>query len=36
VAERPRRRHLLDREAVAALEADGLVQVRGDLVTLPR
>jgi len=36
VADRPRRRHLLDGEAVDALEADGLVQVRGDLVTLPR
>ena len=36
VADRPRRRHLLDREAVDALEADGLVQVRGGLVTLPR
>ena len=35
VAERPRRRHLLDGEAVDALEADGLVQVRGGLVTLP-
>jgi A/G-specific adenine glycosylase len=36
VAERPRRRQLLDKEAVEALEADGLVQVRGGLVTLPR
>ena len=36
VAERPRRRHVLDGEAVDALEADGLVQVRGGLVTLPR
>jgi A/G-specific adenine glycosylase len=36
VAERPRRRHVLDREAVDALEADGLVQVCGGLVTLPR
>ena len=35
VAERPRRRFLLDAEAVDALEADGLVQVRGGLVTLP-
>jgi A/G-specific adenine glycosylase len=35
VAERPRRRHVLDAEAVDALEADGLVQVRGGLVTLP-
>jgi A/G-specific adenine glycosylase len=35
VAERPRRRHLLDGKAVDALEADGLVQVRGGLVTLP-
>jgi A/G-specific adenine glycosylase len=36
VAERPRRRHLLDGEAVDALEAEGLVQVRRGLVTLPR
>ena len=36
VAERPRRRHVLDGEAVDALEADGLVQVRGGLVMLPR
>jgi A/G-specific adenine glycosylase len=36
VAEGPRRRHLLDGEAVDALEADGLVQVLGGLVTLPR
>ena len=36
VADRPRRRHLLDGDAVDALEADGLVQVRGGLVTLPR
>ena len=36
VAEEPRRRALLDEEAVAALEADGLVQVRDGLVTLPR
>ena len=28
--------HVLDGEAVDALEADGLVQVRGGLVTLPR
>ena len=36
VAERPRRRQVLDGDAVDALEADGLVQVRGGLVTLPR
>ena len=36
VASEPRQRELLDGEAVAALEADGLVQVRGGLVTLPR
>jgi A/G-specific adenine glycosylase len=36
VAERPRSRHVLDGEAVDALEADGLVQVRGGLVRLPR
>jgi hypothetical protein len=36
VAVEPRERGLLDEEAVAALEADGLVQVRGGLVTLPR
>jgi len=36
VASEPRERELLDGEAVAALEADGLVQVRGGLVTLPR
>jgi A/G-specific adenine glycosylase len=35
VVERPRRRHLLDAEAVDALEAEGLVQVRGGLVKLP-
>ena len=35
VSERPRRRSSLDEDAVAALAADGLVQVRGGLVTLP-
>jgi A/G-specific adenine glycosylase len=35
VAERPRRRSTLDDEAVAALAADGLVQVRRGLVGLP-
>jgi A/G-specific adenine glycosylase len=35
VAERPRRRSTLDEDAVAALAADGLVQVRGDVVSLP-
>ena len=35
VSERPRRRTSLDEEAVAALAADGLVQVRGGLVRLP-
>jgi A/G-specific adenine glycosylase len=36
VAERPRRRNSLDGDAVAALAADGLVQVRRGLVSLPR
>jgi A/G-specific adenine glycosylase len=36
VAERPRRRNSLDDDAVAALAADGLVQVRRGLVSLPR
>jgi len=36
VAAEPRERELLDEEAVAALEADGLVQVRAGLVTLPQ
>jgi A/G-specific adenine glycosylase len=36
VAERPRRRKSLDGDAVAALAADGLVQVRRGLVSLPR
>jgi A/G-specific adenine glycosylase len=35
VAERPRRRTSLDREATDALVADGLVQVRRGLVSLP-
>jgi A/G-specific adenine glycosylase len=35
VAEQPRPSDTLDEEAVAALAADGLVQVRGDLVSLP-
>jgi len=35
VSDRPRRRSSLDDEAVAALAADGLVQVRGGLVSLP-
>jgi A/G-specific adenine glycosylase len=35
VAERPRRRRSLDEDAVAALAADGLVQVRGGFVRLP-
>jgi A/G-specific adenine glycosylase len=35
VAERPRRRTTLDREATDSLAADGLVQVRAGLVTLP-
>lgn len=35
VAERPRRRSLLDEDAVAALAADGLVQVHSGLVRLP-
>ena len=36
IAERPRRRNSLDGDAVAALAADGLVQVRRGLVSLPR
>ncbi|HEU0304389.1 MAG TPA: hypothetical protein VFR32_07405 [Gaiellaceae bacterium] len=35
VSARPRRREELDDEAVAALAADGLVEVQGDLVSLP-
>ena len=35
VAERPRRRSMLDREATESLAADGLVQVRRGLVSLP-
>ena len=35
VAERPRRRTTLDREATDSLVADGLVQVRAGVVTLP-
>jgi len=35
VAEQPRRRRTLDREATESLAADGLVQVRGGLVSLP-
>ena len=35
VAERPRRRTALDREATDSLVAEGLVQVRAGLVTLP-
>jgi A/G-specific adenine glycosylase len=35
VVERPRRRTTLDREATNSLAADGLVQVRAGLVTLP-
>ena len=35
VSERPRRRSSLDEDAVAALAADGLVQVRSGLVSLP-
>jgi A/G-specific adenine glycosylase len=35
VAERPRRRSTLDEDAVAALVADGLVQVRGGIVRRP-
>jgi A/G-specific adenine glycosylase len=35
VAERPRRRTALDREATDSLAADGLVQVRAGVVTLP-
>ena len=36
VAEQPRRRNSLDDDAVVALAADGLVEVRRGLVTLPR
>jgi A/G-specific adenine glycosylase len=36
VAQRPRRRTVLDEEAVASLAADGLVQVRKGLVSLPQ
>ena len=36
VSERPRRRSSLDDDAVAALAADGLVQVRSGIVSLPR
>jgi len=36
VAERPRRRSSLDREALESLAADGLVEVRRGLVSLPR
>jgi A/G-specific adenine glycosylase len=36
VAERARRRSSLDDDAVAALAADGLVEVRRGLVSLPR
>jgi hypothetical protein len=35
VAERPRRRTTLDREATDSLVSDGLVQVRAGVVTLP-
>jgi A/G-specific adenine glycosylase len=35
VAERPRRHNSLDEEVVAALAADGLVQVRSGVVSLP-
>ena len=35
VAEQPRRRSTLDREATESLAADGLVQVRRGLVSLP-
>jgi A/G-specific adenine glycosylase len=35
VAERPRRRSALDEDVIAALAADGLVQVRGGIVQLP-
>lgn len=35
VAERPRRHEMLDEQAVAALAADGLVEVRSGLVSLP-
>ena len=36
VADQPRERELLDDEAIAALAADGLVQIQDGLVTLPR
>ena len=36
VADEPRERELLDEEAIAALAADGLVQIQDGLVTLPR
>jgi A/G-specific adenine glycosylase len=36
VSERPRRRSSLDEDAVAALAADGLVQVQRGIVSLPR
>jgi A/G-specific adenine glycosylase len=35
VSEQPRRRSFLDEDAVAALAADGLVQVQGGMVSLP-
>ena len=35
VAERPRRQRTLDEQATASLAADGLVEVRGGLVSLP-
>jgi A/G-specific adenine glycosylase len=35
VAERPQRQDSLDADAIAALAQDGLVQLRGDLVSLP-
>jgi A/G-specific adenine glycosylase len=35
VSERPRRHNSLDQDAVEALAADGLVQVRGGIVSLP-
>jgi A/G-specific adenine glycosylase len=36
VSERPRRRGSLDQDAIAALAADGLVQVRRGVVSLPK
>ena len=36
VADEPRERELLDEEAIAALAADGLVQIQDGLVRLPR